>query len=498
MKPEKIMDAINKLPDELLAEAAPADKKTPVRRFSYGRLALLCAMLAAVVAVGALLILNRPNSLIPKAKAQELAAPVYPQYPQWEDYRSDSETVREQWRKYHEDQQVLWQKGKTALPACYPFFSDMITTLLSEDSTQNTVMSPLNIFMATAMLGEVTNGESRQEILNALGAKDTAALREQAKNIWQLCYEDNGVEKTILGNSVWLSDEFDYNKDTTDILAGDYFASVFRGEMGSEEYTALLKEWLNRQTGGLLKDKIDKLETLPGTPLRLLSTVFYQTKWATEFLESNNRQQVFHSPGGDKEVTFLHADDYLRTYYYGDHFIAVMIPTFQEPVWLFLPDEGLTLEDLLKDEAFLAFINEPFDERNYYEIKADSITLKSYKGITPVRTKVNLSLPKFDFSCEQDLLEALKKMGITSCLDAEKADFSPLLKMGGAYLADARGSSRISLDEKGVTAASYVDYTSGAALPPEEEVDIVFDRPFLFLINAKGGIPLFAGLVNEP
>ena len=36
------------------------------------------------------------------------------------------------------------------------------------------------------------------------------------------------------------------------------------------------------------------------------------------------------------------------------------------------------------------------------------------------------------------------------------------------------------------------------AFPPEDEVDFVADRPFLFVITDNDNLPLFAGVVNQP
>jgi serine protease inhibitor len=55
------------------------------------------------------------------------------------------------------------------------------------------------------------------------------------------------------------------------------------------------------------------------------------------------------------------------------------------------------------------------------------------------------------------------------------------------------------IDEEGCTAAAYtVMLAAGAARPPEEKVDFVLDRPFLFVINGQDGQPLFVGIVNQP
>ena len=38
----------------------------------------------------------------------------------------------------------------------------------------------------------------------------------------------------------------------------------------------------------------------------------------------------------------------------------------------------------------------------------------------------------------------------------------------------------------------------GAAAPPEEEVDFVLNRPFVFAITGTDGLPLFVGIIHQP
>ncbi len=66
------------------------------------------------------------------------------------------------------------------------------------------------------------------------------------------------------------------------------------------------------------------------------------------------------------------------------------------------------------------------------------------------------------------------------------------------YLTGANQSVRVQIDEEGVKAATYIEFPgAGSAEPPEEIIDFVLDRPFLFVI-AKENVPLFAGGVNHP
>ena len=47
-------------------------------------------------------------------------------------------------------------------------------------------------------------------------------------------------------------------------------------------------------------------------------------------------------------------------------------------------------------------------------------------------------------------------------------------------------------------AAAYIEFPgAGSPMPPEEIIDFILDRPFLFVIS-NDNIPLFAGVVNEP
>ena len=59
--------------------------------------------------------------------------------------------------------------------------------------------------------------------------------------------------------------------------------------------------------------------------------------------------------------------------------------------------------------------------------------------------------------------------------------------------------ARVGIDEQGVKAAAYTLATrDGGSSTPDEEVDFVLDRPFLFVITGVDGLPLFVGAVNQP
>ena len=494
MKSEPIMDAITELDDELiLDDPAPAMRAAKKK---YTAVLAACALLAVGLIIGGITLFGRDSGAFrkPAARAAALAEPVYPTDKQWKDYYNNAAA---------DQPDPAWERrmqNRGAGDSFRRFFADVTLQLLGEEDTENAVMSPVNIFMSMAILAETSGGESRQEILDALHADSMDALRGQARKVWELAYIDNGVEKSIPANSLWLSGEYAYAPETVRTVAENYYASVFQGEMGEPAYDQLLRDWLNAQTGGLLAEKIDRLQFRPDTALRLLSTLFLQTKWGVPFAEKNNRELVFHGSQGDRTVTFLHADNYLNGYYYGDKFIFIDVPTFSSHVLFFLPDEGVTLTEMLADKAFRAFLTAPDVTRcRKYEEATDSFVPQDYNGVTAgAWTRIHLSLPKLDFTCTQDLTDDLTALGIHTILDPDAADFSPLLGKDRACLQEITQTSRLIMDEEGVSAASYVDALVGAPLPPEDEIDLILDRPYFFLILGNDNLPLFAGVVNQP
>ena len=302
---------------------------------------------------------------------------------------------------------------------------------------------------------------------------------------------------SILGNSLWLRDDMTYSQQTLDTLANQYYASSFSGEMGSEEYNQALRDWLNEQTGGLLEQQASQLEMAPETVLALASTIYFKAAWNSEFNKERTETDVFHTPDRDVDAEFM-CKAMTSTYYWGEHFAAVQL-YFQEggSMWLILPDEGYTVDELLNSGEAMDFLL--MDKYGYYDEEKDERveTWPGQKYLT-----INLSMPKFDVSSDLDLIEGLQKLGVTDVFDWHVSNFDPL----GAstddplYVGKAQHAARVKVDEEGCEAAAYTVMLvyAGAAAPPDDEVDFVLDRPFLFSIIGDSGLPLFTGVVNQP
>ena len=363
------------------------------------------------------------------------------------------------------------------------FSNALMSQALTSLQDKNNIISPLNIYMALGILAECTEGNSRQQILDVLGAGSITALRTQSNKIWQKNYRDDGVMKSIMASSLWLNDSILYKKSAVTAIAEKYYASVYSGTMGSDRYNKMLNSWLKDNTGGLLSPDV---QMNSDTIMAIATTLLYQTKWEHEFQTAATEKGTFYAPDGEKTVSFMKSvrDMY---YYWGDSFSAIKLPLdIGGHMWFILPDEGVDADTIFSDSEMLSLIS------------SDSVGLDTEENSKYI--EVHMSIPKFDVQSEQNILESIKKLGITDVADSVKSDFSALAtNPEGIFISEMSHGVRVKVDEEGVSAAAYtVLIGAGAAMPPDEEVYFTLDRPFAFAITLDNKTVLFAGVVNQP
>ena len=475
MKAEDIYDGITDIRDDLIQGAKAPSKAAPGRR-RWWRGAVAAAVALAILGGIAL----RPGGGPLVTSAYAIAEAQYPEMAPYPD--ENSRDFNREWDAWWES--IRSQRRELGdVSSLEDFFVRSSRTFLAGAGEENRVYSPLNVYMALSMLAELTDGESRGQILDLLGADSAESLRRQASDVWNANYRQDGATTSVMANSLWLNEKIDFVQGTMDTLARDYYASSYQGEMGSEEFSQALRDWLNEQTGGLLEDYAAGME-LPGdTVLALASTLYFKARWSSEFMDSFTGKDIFHSPSGDVEVDFMHQGG-SDIYYWGERFSAVR-KGFEGSgeMWFLLPDQGVSPEELLGDEESLEFL----------------FTADKYQWEKQKYLMVNKAIPKFDVSSQIKLGEGLRELGVTDVFDPERSDFGPMTgELEGIFLSQADHAARVAINEEGCEAAAFtVMRAEGSAMPPEEEVDFVVDRPFLFCITGESGLPLFVGIVNQ-
>ncbi len=469
MKREKLFDAITDIRDSLITGA----EKRRKRRMRW--IAPVAAAAAAVLVLTAILYPGGTPAGFLLVEAAYPDTPPRPDSKDYLDYEEFNAADDAWWEQYGDCYRYLPDEISLSLQG---FFKESIGTLMTQNEGKNRACSPLNLYFALGLLSEITGGTTREEVLNALDTSDIDTLRTRVNTVWNAVYHGNG-SKCIPANAVWLNEGLSYKSSTLDTLSKQYYASVYQGQMGTDDYDRALQDWVNTQTGNLLKEQVSGLSMPADTVIALTSTLYFGSKWSDEFDEKNTRKQTFHAESGDVECDFLNESYTQKGFYWGERFTATF-KSFKDGQMLFLlPDQGVSVDELLRDEQTLAFL-----AGDRYAVESKTLD-------------VSTSLPKFDVASQMELTEQLRSMGINEAFSAN-ADFSPLTDTP-AFLNEVQHGTRVYIDEEGCEAASYVMMeVTGDAMPEEvDRIHFLVDRPFIFAIYNEG-VPLFVGVVHQP
>lgn len=340
--------------------------------------------------------------------------------------------------------------------------------------SENRVYSPISLYAALSMLTEMTDGETKRQVMALLGAADSETLRQTVRDLWMSVYLDDGRSVCRLANGAFLRENADVKQEAVDALTDWYYASTYRVPMGTEEADKAIAGWLNPKHRRDCCPRRREHRTDGNDLLRLYNTIYYKSGWQDAFKSSQTKQDTFTAADGAAQtVDFMHRTE-SGGYRKGEGYTAASRSLNYGRMVFVLPDESVTPESLLQRQGLLT------------ELTGD------YNAAELV-----WSVPKFDVKSSTELNGVLQALGVTDAFDMAEADFTPLTD-NGAFLSSAMQAARVKIDEEGVEAAAYTEIVCADSammeVPPTVEMDL--DRPFLFVIFDNSNVPLFVGTVN--
>lgn len=123
-----------------------------------------------------------------------------------------------------------------------------------------------------------------------------------------------------------------------------------------------------------------------------------------------------------------------------------------------------------------------------------------------VITQILGYIPKFKFDYDLDLIKDLNTMGVKDIFDQNKANLKGMTNEENAYISEAKHKANIEFTQDGIKAGAATEGGGRGAGGfeywydvPVEEIDLTFDKPYLFIIRDKEtGEVWFTGTVYEP
>lgn len=355
-----------------------------------------------------------------------------------------------------------------------------------EVAAPNTCYSPLSLYMAMAMVGAGVTGDAQSQLLAALGVADEEELERHCQSVLSSVGQsyDKRTYQLALANSIWAARGLTFSESYLKLVGSVFDADAYDIDFGTARADDQMSRWVADKTKGLLRPQF---QTTPDQMAALVNTLYFKDAWMDEFEAENTEPGAFHASSGDTQADFMHATRLNTPYGKGAGYTAAKLRLNGGGTMCFaLPDEGTAPTQLLDNPDKVAtLLDLPTDPR-----------------------RVRWSLPKFTIdSSWDDLVKSMQRLGVTAIFDGQQRGmFTEMIEPSdgstadGFYVDSVIQETHLALDEKGVEAAAYTAVGLVAAgLPPEDEpVDFVLDRPFIYLITAPNGLPLFIGTVEAP
>lgn len=367
------------------------------------------------------------------------------------------------------------------------FALDMYSSLRSENG--NLILSPYSISLALAMTYAGARGQTESQMAQTLHFLPQDQLHP-AFNALDLALEkkpltldkDQEPMKLNIANAVWSEQTHPFQQDFLDVIALNYGAGVHLADFihQAEPARKEINAWVSDQTQDRINDLLPRDSIGPDTRMVLVNAIYFKADWLAKFDANSTGDNPFYLIDGTQVTTkMMHEGMFGVPYLQGDGYQAVELAYAGETAAMdiLVPDEG----------SFEAF------ESAFNTEKLDQILA----GMQPA--SVALGLPKFEFTKDFSLPQALKSLGMIDAFDGSLADFSGMTGQRDLYIGNVIHKAFVAVDEEGTEAAAATAVIMEATGALMYDVTLQVDRPFIFIIrDTVHGQILFIGRVLNP
>ena len=348
----------------------------------------------------------------------------------------------------------------------------------NNESDENTLLSPLSVLCALAMMANGAQGETLAQMEASFGLP-VEELNEYLHAYIKSLPSDNKY-KVSLADSIWFKDDENLRieQDFLQINADYYSASIYKAAFDNTTLKDI-NDWVSDNTDGMIRDILTEIPD--DAVMYLINALAFDAEWETVYKENQIREGTFTAQSGvmrDVEMMYGGEQTYLDDgnatgfvkYYSGRKYAFVAL----------LPNEGLSVSDYIST------------------LSGDSLmsTLENAQSV-----RVQTAIPKFENEYSVEMSDILKAMGMTDAFDGDVADFTGLgtQKDANIFISRVIHKTYIAVDEKGTKAgAATVVEAAGTSAAPEQPKTVYLDRPFVYmLIDCTANLPIFIGTVTD-
>lgn len=363
------------------------------------------------------------------------------------------------------------------------------------DSAENFSVASVSVYCALALAAECAGGETRAELLNALGTD----YNELSTNFSKLFRSLDGeavshygdLESALkLTNSIWINDGVQYNKPCITNLSEKYFAYSYSADFVRDNANAnkAVRAFVKENTRGLIDRDFQLSDE---TFFTLINTLYLKDIWnngGSELGFTNDEYTFTEHDGNAERLKLLSGYYNLGRAMEYKGFTSFFTRTFNGyKIKFIVPDEGRT-------------VNEFFTEENLSKVNGET-EFGYLDEENKVRYRTRCLFPEFKTSYDKDLSEVLKEnFGVKKLFERQSCDFSALTEEE-VWCKKVQHVNTLTVNKKGIEGAAVTILEMAGASGPDEYTDVyedfVVNRAFGFILTDYNDTVLFTGVVNE-
>lgn len=373
------------------------------------------------------------------------------------------------------DPRELTAAEKAVVAADNRFGFELLETLADAAPGGNVFISPVSISMALGMTANGAAGETYDAMVRTLG-KDHLDPEDVNQSYRGLKDMLPGIDPEVtveIANSIWYRIGFPVLAPFLEAGQTWFDATIREEDFADPATVDLVNGWAEDNTHGLVHDVIAEID--PSVVMLLMNAVYFKGTWKYRFDPADTVEGPFTNADGtvsqmpmmqmEASVPVLMTDRFSAfDLAYGDSLYSMSV---------LVPESGTTAQELVRD--------------------LDQETWDAWASQFRTRS-VTISMPRFEISYRESLLDALTALGMGEAFNPGRADFTRISAGGGLFIGDVIHQTAVIVNEEGTEAAAVtviiIDVTSIGT-------HIRVDRPFVFLIRERlSGTILFMGIIN--
>lgn len=356
---------------------------------------------------------------------------------------------------------------------------------ITKNNLNNEIFSPLSIVTCYSMLLEGANGETYNELRNALGFNDSIDIKNEIQKMLNNTFIKTEQTQLSVNQSIWLDNEYAKNikEDYLDKLTNYYYAEAYQDDLKSDNAKDLLARYINSKTNNILNIKKDDLKNYNGI-MWLVNTIYMKSKWTAEFYETKSDFKNIKGITNTKDFIATKAS-------YSGVYQSENSTTFSTSF-----QHGLQVNFMIPNSIDANFKNFVNDNNNWNN-------LFNYKKSRYIAGTVNFKMPKLSVKSSYDLKKELINLGINKIFDENSADLTGIIEFDDSYnlyVSNTMHKAAIDFNKDGVEAAAVtiIEGSKSTGIDPDaKQIDFFLDQPFIYSITDANGIPLFVGIVTN-